>query len=305
MNGKELIDSLFAGYEETTELADFKEELLGNLNAKVENLVKKGMDETAAFEKAAAELGDLSALADELSLKKRKEVFEEAYMDIRKYMTAPRVAAYVVFGILALFGLLAGFITYFSMRRFDTPALRLTSLFGAMMPFFTAAVAGFTFLGATQETSASYPMKKKRAAWYALATGLITFGITAAPVAFFGIRAGGESIEPVGALGVLLAFVLPGIGLLVFLVLTGKNRMKPWLREMTAGAIKREMAKWNEWTSDSRFGLFCGAIWIFAIGLFILLGFLTGFKFSWLVFVFAIAFQLLVQGIMSRPETKK
>jgi len=46
--------------------------------------------------------------------------------------------------------------------------------------------------------------------------------------------------------------------------------------------------------------LFSGAIWICAIGLFVLLGFIIGFKFSWLVFVFAIAFQLLVQGFMSK-----
>jgi hypothetical protein len=44
--------------------------------------------------------------------------------------------------------------------------------------------------------------------------------------------------------------------------------------------------------------MFSGAIWIFAVGLFILLGFLIGFKFSWLVFIFAVAFQLLIQGFM-------
>ncbi|MDR1836518.1 MAG: permease prefix domain 1-containing protein, partial [Treponema sp.] len=58
MNAKEFVDSLFKGYEETAGLADFKEELLGNLNAKIESLVKKGMDTQAAFIKASAELGD-------------------------------------------------------------------------------------------------------------------------------------------------------------------------------------------------------------------------------------------------------
>jgi hypothetical protein len=77
---KELVDSLFEGYEQTAELADFKEELLSNLNDKLESLVKKGMDSETAFAKASAELGDISALADELSLKKRKEVFEEVYI---------------------------------------------------------------------------------------------------------------------------------------------------------------------------------------------------------------------------------
>jgi hypothetical protein len=64
------------------------------------------------------------------------------------------------------------------------------------------------------------------------------------------------------------------------------------------------MAIWNDPVIASRFGMFSGAIWIFAAGLFILLGFLIGFKFSWLVFVFAIAFQLLVQGFMYKQVKK-
>jgi hypothetical protein len=304
MNAKDFVDSLFAGDEETKTLADFKEELLANLGAKIESLVKNGMDETAAFAKASAELGDVSALADELSLKKRKEVFEEVYMDIRKYMTAPRVAGYVIFGVLAFFGLLTGGMAYFSSRHIIATErwVSLTALFGAMMPFLTAAIVGFTFLGVTQETAAAYPIPKKRAAWYAAAAGLIAFGITVAPITFFAIRSTGEPVELAGSLGVLLVFMLPGIGLLAFLVLTEKNRLKPWVTEMTAGAIRREMALWNDPAVAARFGMFSGAIWIFAAGFFILLGFLIGFKFSWLVFVFAVAVQLLVQGLMSKPS---
>jgi hypothetical protein len=39
-------------------------------------------------------------------------------------------------------------------------------------------------------------------------------------------------------------------------------------------------------------------LWIFAIGLFVTLGFLIGFKFSWLVFVFATAFELFIQALL-------
>jgi hypothetical protein len=116
MEAKEFVDSLFKGYEETKALADFKEELLGNLNAKIEDLVKKGMEPEAAFAKASAELGDVSAVADELSLKKRTEVFEEAYMGISRYMSAGRVAGYVVFGALALFGVIVAFISFFAVN---------------------------------------------------------------------------------------------------------------------------------------------------------------------------------------------
>jgi hypothetical protein len=318
MNAKEFVDSLFESYEETAALADFKEELLGNLNAKIENLVKKGMDLDAAFAKASAELGDVSAFADELSLKRRKEVFEEVYMDIRKYMSAKRVAGYVIFGILAFFGITAGLITFFAARKTGLNVhIDLTAFFSSMMPFLTAAVAGFTWLGLTQETPSMYPVSNKRGAWYAVAAGLIAFGLFTMPIVFFGSKIAGDFIDGItGAsipnignvvsivpvISLIIPFFLPGIGILVFLVLTEKDRLKPWAKDFREKTAAREMAMWNDPVTAMRFGLFSGAIWLFAVGIFILLGFLIGFKFSWLVFIFATGIQLLVQGMMSRKN---
>ena len=305
MNAKEFVDSLFKGYEETAALADFKEELLGNLNAKIESLVKKGMDANAAFTRASAELGDVSALADELSLKKRKEVFEEVYMDIRNFMNAKRVAGYVVFGGLALFGIITALIVLFSENWLDS-GFNMAGVFGSAMPFLTAAVAGFTWLGLTQETASAYPVSKKRAAWYAAGAGLIVFGLLTIPIILFGGGLNGGGLEVLGAISVLIPFVLPGIGVLVFLGLTEKDRLKPWAKDFRDKAVKREMEMWSDPAAAARFGMFSGAIWVFAAGVFILLGFLIGFKFSWLVFIFATAFQLVVQGIMSKPgETNR
>ena len=310
MNAKEFVDSLFKGYEETAALADFKEELLSNLNAKIENFVKKGMDAQTAFSKASTELGDVSALADELSLKKRKEVFEEVYMDIRNFMNVKRVAGYVIFGLLALLGIISALIVFFSMRGLFTDkgwntSLDLTGTFATMLPFLVAAASGFTWLGLTQETASAYPASKKRAAWYAAAVGLIAFGIITMPVVFFGTRLGGSGFEILGALSLLVPFVLPGIGILVFLGLTEKDRLKPWAKDFRDKAVKREMEMYSDPVTASRFGMFSGAIWIFAAGLFILFGFLIGFKFSWLVFIFATAFQLLVQGLMSKRSDQQ
>ena len=333
MNAKEFVDSLFGGYEETAALADFKEELLGNLNAKIESLVKKGMDADAAFARASAELGDVSAFADELSLKKRKEVFEDAYMDIKKYMTGGRVVAYVVFGVVALFGITVACIALFAIRRtgvieylnsytYFTPMnnLDLIAFFATMMPFLTAAAIGFTFLGVTQETPSLYPVNKKRGGWYAAAAGLIVFGLSLMPVVFFGGRmAGGivdgfsgASIPNIGNLvrivpviSLMIPFILPGIGILVYLCLTEKNRLKHWAKDFHKEAMKQEMAIWNDPASASRFGLLSGAIWIFALGIFVLLGFLIGFKYSWLAFIFATGIQLVVQGLMSKPRNDR
>jgi len=315
MNAKEFVDSLFNGYEQTEALADFKEELLANLNAKIENFIRKGMDTDAAFAKASAELGDVSSLADELSLKKRKEVFEEVYMDIRMYMPARRVAGYLVFGILAVFGITVALITLFATRSIEfmsNTSLDLTSFFGAMMPFLTAAVIGFTFLGVTQETASMLPVSSKRGAWYATAAGLIAFGLFTMPIVYFSTKLANnivndvldfdipvknlETLVPV--ISMIIPFVLPGIGLLTFLILTEKDRLKPWAKNFQNKVAEGEMAIWNDPSKAARFGMFSGAIWIFAAGIFIVLGFLIGFKFSWPVFIFATAFQLLVQGRM-------
>jgi hypothetical protein len=315
MNAKEFVDSLFNGYEQTEALADFKEELLANMNAKIENFIRKGMDTDAAFAKASAELGDVSSLADELSLKKRKEVFEEVYMDIRMYMPARRVAGYVVFGILAIFGITVALIALFATRSVEFlsgTSLDLTSFFGAMMPFLTAAVIGFTFLGVTQETASMLPVSRKRGAWYATAAGLISFGLFTMPIMYFSTKFARDIVTDVFAQGIsvknletlipvismIIPFVLPGIGLLTFLILTEKDRLKPWAKNFQNKAVEGEMAIWQDPVKASRFGMFSGAIWIFAVGIFIVLGFLIGFKFSWPVFIFATAFQLVVQGRM-------
>jgi len=296
MNAKEFVDSLFEGYEETAALADFKEELLGNLNAKVESLVRKGMDDRTAFARASAELGDVSALADEMSLKKRREVFEEVYMDIRRYMSTGRIAAYVVFGMLALFGKAAGAIAFLSTE--GDMNLTMTGLFASMMPFMVAAAAAFTFLGVTQETASTYPMGRKRAFWYGLAAALIAFGFFTMPMVFFGSQYPGEffdgllsqELAVVGTVSMLIPFVLPGIGLLAFLRLTEKNRMKPWARKK-AGETGE---------TRKRFELFSGAIWIFAIGIFLFAGFMGGWAWSWLVFIFATGFQVLLPAILGK-----
>jgi len=280
MNAKEFVNSLFEGYEETAALADFKEELLGNLNAKVENLTRKGMDGETAFAKAAAELGDVSALADELSMKKRTEVFEEVYMGIRKYMATSRVVAYVIFGILALLGPTVGAIAFLATRGAGmNPALPMTAMFGSIMPFLVAAAAGLTFLAATQETASLQPLSNKRAAWYTAAAALIALGIFNMPVVFFGTIFGteitgrvisemwpyaepfigdidipaeivaeflegnfGTGLALIPAISLVIFFVLPGIGLLVFLVLTEKDRRKPWAKSAGRRSPRQNLA---------------------------------------------------------------
>jgi hypothetical protein len=321
MNTQEYIKTLFKDYEESAGLADFMEELQSNLDARIASLQKKGLDEAAAFEKATAELGDISALADEISRKKRREVFEERYMDIRHYMKGPRIAAYLVFGLIFLFGILVALISYFGVNAgaADTAFLPpetlssywiqpegmredLSALFAILLVFVSVSIGGLTFLGLTQETSSLYPMKTKRALLYTLGVFLILFGILLFPLIYFGA---GTKDGLVGGIASLLPFSLSGIGILAFLLLTEKEpRNKPWVLAHISDEAKKTQELWSDPVTAARFGTLSGAVWIFALGIFFVLGFAFGFKFSWLAFVFATAFQLLIQSFMYKREEK-
>ena len=316
MKAEEYVKSLFKDFEETEALKDFMEEIQSNLEDRTASLVKKGLGEEEAFGKAKAELGDISILADEMSLKRRQEVYQDAYLGIQRYMNPHRVAAYVFFGAALVFGIISSMVVYFSTAKYSGMGLSGDSLTGAsatLLPFFVAAIAGFTFLGLTQENAASYSMDKKRAGWYTLAAALIAFGVNLFPLVYFAVSKEKNSFQwshhasfikehaLVAALSVEIPFLIPGIGLLVFLCLTEKSRLKPW-----AEAHYKEMHKasefWGNPAQSVRFGMFSGAIWIFAAALFVTLGFAIEFRYSWLVFIFATAVQLLVQGLLFKEK---
>jgi hypothetical protein len=127
---------------------------------------------------------------------------------------------------------------------------------------------------------------------------LLAFGISVFPITYFSTDAG---LMP--AIATLIPFVLPGVGLLAFLVLTEKSRLKPWAQARHDSTMKRELEMWTDPATANRFGMFSGAIWSGAMALFIALGFAIGFRYSWVVFLFAVAAQLVVQG--ARYKQKK
>ncbi|MDR2313226.1 MAG: permease prefix domain 1-containing protein [Spirochaetaceae bacterium] len=302
MDTQTYVKSLFADYEETPELKDFMEELKSNLEDRIASLIHKGLSENEAFAKASGELGDISVLADELSLKRRQEIYQDAYMGIRRYMKIPRIAAYLCFGILLAFGFIAAVLAYFSIYQEGeiVPVRKaLVPMFGTLMIFTTLGIGGFVFLGLTQESSAMHPMKKKRALGYTLAAGLISFSLTMAPLSYF--AAGHSPVNVISALGLLIPFGLPGAALLAFLVLTEKSRFKPWMRERIARNRETEEYERISGPAAARRRLFSGAIWTGAAACFLLFGFLGGFTYSWTAFIFALALQLALQGMLHKP----
>jgi hypothetical protein len=283
------IDALFSDYQETPALQDFKEELAGHLDERIRNLVKNGMNEERAFEKAAGELGDISSVADEIGKKKRQEAFTEMYMKTRNYMDKRRVAAYTAAGGSLALGLIFSLLAYFSSND-------IVAGLGSLIVFFIAPVCGFVFLGLTQETAKSYPMNWKRALVYTASAGVILFGLVIAAIAFFEKS---NASRLVASIGSLIPFVLPGSVVLAYLFLTEKSRHKPWVTEQEIAWSECMKEQFANPYAAMRLGLFSGALWIFAIAIFAVLGFSLGFRYSWTVFLFAIAAQVFIQALMT------
>jgi hypothetical protein len=306
MDTKVYIDSLFTGYEETKTLRDFKEELQSNLDDRIASLIAKGMRDEEAFKKASGELGDISVLADQISLRKKQEIFQDAYMGIRKYLRPGRVAVYVSAGVLAILGVVIALLVYFTgenqsaLEAFWEPNKKLVGALGSLLAFIPPAAAVFTFLGITQETASRYPCSVKRGAWYALAAAALCAGAIFFPLTYFSTDRG--LLEAIAS---LIPFFIPALALLFFLRLTERDYRKPWAREQYERELRANRELWSDPVIAARFGMISAAIWTFAAGLFFLLGFLIGFQFSWLSFVFAVAVQLTVQGLMIKPGTGK
>jgi hypothetical protein len=306
MDTKEFVNRLFTEYEDTAELRDFKEELLSNLEARIASLAAKGMDKGTAFEKATGELGDISALADQISLRKKQDILLYAYMGIRKYLKPGRVALYVISGALLVLGIVIALVVYFTgeeqsaLEAFWEPNKRITGAMGVLLASIPLAAAAFTFLGVTQETASRNPLSKKRGAWYSLGAAVLAFGLILSPLTYFATDRG-----LMEAIATLIPFFIPGLALLIFLPLTEKDTLKPWARTRYEKEVRANMEMWNDPLAAARFGMVSGAIWISAVGFFILFGFLLGFRFSWLVFIFAVAIQLAVQSLMMKGKAPK
>jgi MFS family permease len=308
MNIREHVDALFAEYKDTASMRDFKEELCGNLTDRIEALRKKGLNEADSLEKAIVELGDVSVIADELSMKKKQEVFSDIYMGTRKYLTPGRTALFIVGGIAIAFGLLFAAVTWFATE------LQVAAL-GAGMLFIVIGGGFMTFMGMTQETAAKKPLSWKRASLYAISVAVFMAGVFSAPLVYFAttgvspaeLAAGGWMLSPdnlgfTAAISVLIPFVLPGAALFVFLILTEKDRSKPWVAALREQAMQYEHERFANAKAAERFGIFSGALWIAGMALFVLLTITVGIKFSWLALVAALVGEMLLLAGTSKKN---
>ncbi|MDR2468400.1 MAG: permease prefix domain 1-containing protein [Spirochaetaceae bacterium] len=309
MDSKSYVDSLFADYEQSDVLIDFKAELVSNLEARIAAMVRKGMSEEEAFNAAAKELADVQIIADELSLKKRQEVFAECYLDSSRFISPRRAVFYAVCGVVLLFSIITAIMTYFTTQT-------LTAALGVLFAFAPISLAGFTFLGLTQESAASFPMKKRRAAVYTIAVFLFFCALALAPLTWAAMAEssapvfGGKSLGQIpqdtsvtAALGIIIAFALPAVAFFIYLGLTEKPRLKPWVinayHQHDQCVPGTNLWAFADTKDAARFGVITGAVWMFALVIFALLWYFISVKIAWTAFPAAIGCTLLVQGGMA------
>lgn len=277
------VDRLFQDYEDTQELRDFKEEIIINLQERIKELENKGLSPEEAFDKAVAELGDITAIADQISKQKRKEIIGQMYVGQKVPMDMLHAVGFVVCGGAVLFGVLAALVVYASNGR-------LSDAIASVLPFLSIPAAGLVFLWLTQETPREYPMAWQRAAVYALAGGAVVFGLVTACMLYFM-----EGIRLEAVFGTMMMFVLPGLCVGAFLFLTEKDRRKPWAVEEERIWAEYYRKKYGEPAQQEQRGLLSGALWIFTAAVFVVLGFTIGFNYAWVVFLFALAGELLIE----------
>lgn len=282
---KKYVDHLFVDINDTKQLRELKEEISANLLEKINDLVASGKSENEAFDKAVSGLGDMGELVENL-----KKVSDEKYQGNGSnsvVLDKKHIIAYIAASAIFLFGVMTAGIVYLQRKN-------LMDTTGTLMPFFMISVELFLYFGLTQETNDSYGMKPRRALLYCLATGILLFGIFSTGYVYF---AGNKLFEVLAA---SMPFVIISAIIYLYLGLTEKDRSK-----MDAAWQKQWVQYYSDPQSSMLRGTISGALWIFTIAAFFLIGFIISWKYSWIVFIIATGCELIIESIFMSKRQKQ
>jgi hypothetical protein len=289
------LDETFAGLPHTPENQDLKEEIRGNLAARVGELEGEGAKPDVAAAKAIKELGDIRQLVDSVGEGEPAANSGAAAATLMRLNRVRISPAYVVRTVL-LSLLLATGVTLITVGAI-LGAMHIADTWLVLtMPtesIFSGAFLGLIVTdGLARETAQHYPMPMRRALGFGLAgfaglTGLAFVATWFANPLLWLLIAG-----CVLAFAALMAFIALGV--------TQTNRLKPWVAE-----LHKLYAVGDRFSEDpasaARFGLYTVVIWVVAIAAFIVLSITVGFAWSWLALVAALVIFFLVLARMLFP----
>jgi hypothetical protein len=273
---KKYVDNLFADIYDTKQLRELKEEISANLLEKINDLRASGMKEDEAFNEAVSSLGNMDELVENLK-KASNEKFEDDIFNTTP-LDKKHIIAYIVAAVALLFGVMSAGIVYLQDKN-------MMATLGTLMPFTMVSILLFMYFGLTQETKYSYGMRPRRALLYCLATESIVFGGFSTGFVYF------SGQELFSVLATSMPFLIISVVLFIYLGLTEKNR-----RKMNEAWQKQWIQYYSDPQSMMVRGNVSGAIWIFSFAAFLLIGFTIGWKFSWIVFIVAIGFEVLIES---------
>ena len=281
-----LLDEAYAGIEMTPEVQDLKEEMRGDLLARVADLVGDGLAPDAAARRAIAELGDVRPIVEEI-----RSVPGASWQPAR---VRPKPGFLVRTILFVAVGLSAAAVVVLGGLGWSAPL----TLLGAAVA--VAALSGGTIVADSlrQETTGNYPLPPTRALGFGAASTLALAGAGIAALYRHG--------------SALPWFIGGGLALLTAIVLftvlgaTQTNRHKPWV-------VRRQTVHGDpgdRFTEDpaaaARFGLYTVVIWTVTLAGFAALTITIGWTWSWLALVGGVVTFLLTLSRMlfgERPAT--
>jgi hypothetical protein len=281
-----LLDEAFAGVPVTADVQDLKEEMRANLVARVAELEGSGLPTNRAAQQAMAELGDIRSVIDESA------VLVGRPGPAARDQVRPKPTFVVRTVILAL--LVAGAAAVLAIPAFG-PAVALGWQFVSVAA--GAVAAGVIVADALrQETTTNYPVPRRRAAGYGLATVVALAGAGSAALR---LRHASVPWLVGGGLAVLIA----AIGF-TYLAATQTNRHKPWAVRLRTAQQQAGDRFTEDPASAARFGLYTAAIWLVALAAFAVLTFTVGWAWSWLALVGGVAaMTVTLARILFAPTT--
>ncbi|MDM4762749.1 permease prefix domain 1-containing protein [Galbitalea sp. SE-J8] len=289
MDPETYVRELFARYEPTAELDDFREEVLGNLRARIAQLTDEGVAAAEAARRAQTELGDIDEVAREMSRERVLDVYSHLYLRERVRPSTGRVTALVLLSVVIALG--AAGLTFAGVARATGAGAHPTI---AIVSGLVAAIAvgGVVLVGTTTETSTLYPLPIGRGALYGLAAAALAGGVV--------VGAAFVLTDWVGA-GLLtgIPLLLLGMSGLIVLGVTQTNRKKPWvLREQQRQAELHVDEFSRNPQVAARFGVYTAALWTAAIVAAVVVLIAAGPLWCWLPFPLTIVAMMILIGRM-------
>ncbi|KQM83128.1 permease prefix domain 1-containing protein [Agromyces sp. Leaf222] len=300
-----LLDEAFAGIEVTPEIQDLKEEIRGNLLARMGELEASGLSQADAARKAIAELGDVRELIDvendgtadaaggptapatRVGGHTSAARAESATAAALRNRVRPKPGFVVRTVVLSIVGAAALVLLVLGL----TPLLALGE--GALVGLavvFGLALGAVTADALSQETTTNHRMPAGRAIGYGAATGLLLAGLAFTPVVIVHLD--------LAWLVLAGAAVIGAIGALSYLGATQTNRHKPWVVQQHREAANIGTRFEEDPAAGARFGIYTAVIWTIAFVAIPIIGFTAGWIWAPLAFIGGFVAMMLVLARM-------